>query len=57
MYQTIKTPIFQRQLKSRVRGCFVAATAAFASHGLKTLGFWPGPFFIPERAEASEILR
>jgi hypothetical protein len=39
-----------------VGGCFVAAAAAFASRGLKMLGFWPGPFFIPERAEASEIL-
>jgi hypothetical protein len=42
--QTIKTPKFQQQLKSCVRGCFVAAAAAFASRSLKTLGFWPGPF-------------
>jgi hypothetical protein len=48
-----QTPKFQRQLKSRVGGCFVAATAAFTSRGLKTLGSWPGSFFIPKHEEAS----
>ena len=51
--QTIKTPKISAAAEISRWGCFVAAAAAFASRGLKTLGSWPGPFFIPECAEAS----